>query len=187
MERATHGPARIRHHRLRHDRRVPHPGDQRDRRARGWSAAFEPVAEPTPPRSPAGRGATARSTTTSTACWPIPGLDVVCVCTPSGAHLEPAVAAARAGKHVVVEKPLEITLPRCDAIIDACDAAGVRLCTIFPSRFTPANLALKDGDRRRPVRPADAGRHLRASGGGPRSTTTRAAGAAPGSSTAAAR
>ena len=50
----------------------------------------------------------------------IPGLDVVCICTPSGAHLEPAVQAAHAGKHVVVEKPLEITLARCDAIIDAC-------------------------------------------------------------------
>ena len=43
----------------------------------------------------------------------------------------------------MVEKPLEITLPRCDAIIEACDAAGVRLCTIFPSRFSAANLALK--------------------------------------------
>jgi UDP-N-acetyl-2-amino-2-deoxyglucuronate dehydrogenase len=73
-----------------------------------------------------------------------PGLDVVCVCTPSGAHMEAAVRAARAGKHVVVEKPLEITLPRCDAIISACDAAKVRLCTIFPSRFTPANLRLKE-------------------------------------------
>jgi predicted dehydrogenase len=72
-----------------------------------------------------------------------PGLDVVCVCTPSGAHMEPAVQAAKAGKHVVVEKPLEITLSRCDAIIDACDKAGVRLCTIFPSRFTDANLRLK--------------------------------------------
>jgi predicted dehydrogenase len=72
-----------------------------------------------------------------------PGLDVVCVCTPSGAHLEPAVSAAKAGKHVVVEKPLEITLERCDAIIAACDGANVRLCTIFPSRFSPANLALK--------------------------------------------
>jgi len=72
-----------------------------------------------------------------------PGLDVVCVCTPSGAHLDPAVKAARAGKHVVVEKPLEITLPRCDAIISACDESGVRLCTIFPSRFSAANIALK--------------------------------------------
>src|SRR5205807_5034359 len=41
-------------------------------------------------------------------------VDVVIVTTPSGAHLEPAVAAAQAGKHVVVEKPLEITLARCD-------------------------------------------------------------------------
>ncbi len=90
-----------------------------------------------------------------------PGVDVVCVCTPSGAHLEPAVAAAKAGKHVVVEKPLEITLPRCDAIIDACDAPGVRLCTIFPSRFTAANFALKEAIDAGPVRPADAGRHLR--------------------------
>ena len=72
-----------------------------------------------------------------------PGLDIVCVCTPSGAHLDPAARAAAAGKHVVVEKPLEITLARCDAIIAACDAANVRLCTIFPSRFSPANLALK--------------------------------------------
>ena len=73
-----------------------------------------------------------------------PGLDVVCICTPSGAHLEPAIKSARAGKHVVVEKPLEITLFRCDAIIEACDNAGVRLCTIFPSRFGAANLRLKE-------------------------------------------
>ena len=79
-----------------------------------------------------------------------PGLDVVCVCTPSGAHLDPAVRSARAGKHVVVEKPLEITVARCDAIIKACDDSGVRLCAIFPSRFSPANVALKaaiDGGR----------------------------------------
>jgi predicted dehydrogenase len=73
-----------------------------------------------------------------------PGLDVVCICTPSGAHMEAAVRAAQAGKHVVVEKPLEITLPRCDAIIDECDKASVRLCTIFPSRFTAANNRLKE-------------------------------------------
>jgi UDP-N-acetyl-2-amino-2-deoxyglucuronate dehydrogenase len=72
-----------------------------------------------------------------------PGLDVVSVCTPSGAHLDPAVKAAQAGKHVVVEKPMEITVPRCDAIIRACDQAGVRLGAIFPSRFSKANLALK--------------------------------------------
>src|SRR5437763_908489 len=70
-------------------------------------------------------------------------IDIVIVTTPSGAHLEPAVAAARAGKHVVVEKPLEITPERCDRIIAACDQGGVKLCTIFPSRFGDANRALK--------------------------------------------
>ena len=64
-----------------------------------------------------------------------PDVDVVTICTPSGAHLEPAVAAAKAGKHVIVEKPLEVTLSRCDKIIDACRRAGVVLSTIFPSRF----------------------------------------------------
>ena len=67
---------------------------------------------------------------------------VVNICTPSGAHLDPAVAAARAGKHVVVEKPLEITLERCDRMIEACRSHAVQLCTIFPSRFSDANMAL---------------------------------------------
>jgi predicted dehydrogenase len=70
-------------------------------------------------------------------------IHIVIVTTPSGAHLEPAVAAAQAGKHVVVEKPLEITPERCDRIIDACRRNGVLLATIFPSRFGDANQALK--------------------------------------------
>ncbi|MGW8257793.1 MAG: Gfo/Idh/MocA family protein, partial [Thermoguttaceae bacterium] len=53
-----------------------------------------------------------------------PAVDVVSIGTPSGAHLDPAVAAARAGKHVIVEKPLEITLRRCDKIISECEKAG---------------------------------------------------------------
>src|SRR5205085_3652575 len=72
-----------------------------------------------------------------------PGVDAVIITTPSGAHLDPALAAAAAGKHVVVEKPLEITGPRCQQIIDACDRHRVQLCTIFPSRFGDANTALK--------------------------------------------
>ncbi len=70
-------------------------------------------------------------------------LHVVNICTPSGAHMEPAVAAAEAKKHVVVEKPLEITLDRCDRIIAACERNKVMLCTIFPSRFADANVVLK--------------------------------------------
>jgi predicted dehydrogenase len=72
-----------------------------------------------------------------------PDLDVVIITTPSGAHTEPAVAAAAAGKHVVVEKPLEVTLERCDQIIEACERHRVQLCTIFPSRFADANVALR--------------------------------------------
>jgi UDP-N-acetyl-2-amino-2-deoxyglucuronate dehydrogenase len=56
-----------------------------------------------------------------------PGLDAVCICTPSGMHLEPALAAAQAGKAVVVEKPLEVTLDRCDRIIETCSRRKVPL------------------------------------------------------------
>ena len=79
-----------------------------------------------------------------------PGVEVVTVGTPSGAHTEPAVAAARAGKHLIVEKPLEITLARCDQIIEACQKAGVVLSTIFPSRFHDSSRQMKkavDGGR----------------------------------------
>ena len=72
-----------------------------------------------------------------------PDVDIVTICTPSGAHMEPAVAAAKAGKHVIVEKPLEITLKRCDKIIQACDKAGVTLASIFPSRFHESSQLLK--------------------------------------------
>jgi predicted dehydrogenase len=70
-------------------------------------------------------------------------IHAVTVGTPSGAHMDPAVAAARAGKHVIVEKPLEITLKKCDKIIDACDKAGVKLGSIFPSRFHDSSKLLK--------------------------------------------
>lgn len=62
-------------------------------------------------------------------------VDVVTICTPSGAHLEPGLAAIRAGKHLIVEKPLEITLKRCDKLIDEAKKKKVVLSTIFPSRF----------------------------------------------------
>jgi UDP-N-acetyl-2-amino-2-deoxyglucuronate dehydrogenase len=77
-------------------------------------------------------------------------VDIVTIGTPSGAHKDPAVAAAKAGKHVIVEKPLEITLARCDAIIRACEKSDVKLSTIFPSRFHESSLEMKraiDGKR----------------------------------------
>jgi predicted dehydrogenase len=72
-----------------------------------------------------------------------PKVDVVVIGTPSGAHMDPAVATAKAGKHVIVEKPLEITLKRCDAIIRACEKAGVTLSTIFPSRFHDSSIEMR--------------------------------------------
>ena len=72
-----------------------------------------------------------------------PDVDVVTITTPSGAHLEPAVAAARAGKHVIVEKPLEITLRRCDRIIRECEKHDVKLATVFQSRFHESSLEMR--------------------------------------------
>ncbi len=72
-----------------------------------------------------------------------PAVDVVSICSPSGAHMEPALAAARAGKHVIVEKPLEVTVARCDRIIRECEKHDVSLATIFPSRFHESSRLLK--------------------------------------------
>ncbi len=73
-----------------------------------------------------------------------PEVDVVSICTPSGVHLEPAVAAADAGKHVMVEKPVEVTTERIDRIVDACRRAGVTLGAIFPRRFFDTSRILKE-------------------------------------------
>ncbi len=70
-------------------------------------------------------------------------LDVVCITTPSGAHLEPALAAVRAGKHLVVEKPIEITTERADELLRAADAAGVLVSPIFQARFGEGARTLK--------------------------------------------
>jgi len=72
-----------------------------------------------------------------------PDVQAVSICTPSGVHLDPAVAAAEAGKHVIVEKPLEITTERCDQIISACEKAGVRLTVTFQSRFHESSKLMK--------------------------------------------
>jgi len=61
-------------------------------------------------------------------------LDVVSICTPSGLHSKMAVAAAEAGKHVLSEKPLAITLPQADAMIEACREHNVKLGCIFQRR-----------------------------------------------------
>lgn len=72
-----------------------------------------------------------------------PRLDIVVVATPSGLHLEAAVAAIGHHKHVIVEKPLEVTVARCDQIIDLARQHDVRLGGIFQSRYYGASQTLK--------------------------------------------
>ncbi|GAB4221930.1 MAG: Gfo/Idh/MocA family oxidoreductase [Spirochaetales bacterium] len=72
-----------------------------------------------------------------------PGLEIVTVCTPSGTHMEAAVQAAQAGKHLIVEKPIEITLERIDTIIEACEKNGVTLSGVFMSRYYEGAKLLK--------------------------------------------
>ncbi len=62
-------------------------------------------------------------------------VDIVNICTPSGTHADLAVKAARAGKHLIVEKPLDITLKQADRIIAAAQENDVKLTGIFPYRF----------------------------------------------------
>ncbi len=71
-------------------------------------------------------------------------IDIVTIATPSGLHMEPTIAAAKAGKHVVCEKPVEITLERIDAMIDAHAKAGTRLGGIFPYRFNDMMVPLRE-------------------------------------------
>jgi UDP-N-acetyl-2-amino-2-deoxyglucuronate dehydrogenase len=72
-----------------------------------------------------------------------PDLEIVCVCTPSGMHLEPALVAAKAGKHLMIEKPIEINLQRTDELIAACAESGVKLAVIFQNRFAEDYQKLK--------------------------------------------
>jgi len=64
-------------------------------------------------------------------------VDAVSVCTPSGLHGVVAMAAARCGKHVMCEKPIEITLPKIDEMVRVCSDAGVKLGVIFQRRTSP--------------------------------------------------
>ena len=70
-------------------------------------------------------------------------LDLVTICTPSGMHSQHGVAAARAGKHVITEKPMSITLEQADALVQACDAAGVQLFVVKQNRLNPSVQLLK--------------------------------------------
>ncbi len=72
-----------------------------------------------------------------------PAVDAISICTPGGCHRDDVLKAAAAGRHVIVEKPLEVTAGRCREMVEACDRANVRLATVFQSRFHPDAARLK--------------------------------------------
>lgn len=64
-------------------------------------------------------------------------IDIVCICTPSGFHAALAVEVAKARKHIVIEKPIAMTLEDTDEIINACNENNVKLSVVHPNRFRP--------------------------------------------------
>lgn len=73
-----------------------------------------------------------------------PDIDVVTICTPHYLHAHMTLEAAAAGKHVLVEKPMAITVEEADRMIAACQEAGVKLGVVFQSRFDPLAHKLKE-------------------------------------------
>src|SRR3990170_1275624 len=70
-------------------------------------------------------------------------IEAVIITSPHRAHLPQALAAAAAGKHVYIEKPMAVSVAECDAILAACASAGVQLTVNFVTRFREAPLAMK--------------------------------------------
>ncbi|MFN8523783.1 MAG: Gfo/Idh/MocA family oxidoreductase [Chloroflexota bacterium] len=82
-------------------------------------------------------------------------VDVVCVCVPTGLHAEIGCRVARSGKHVITEKPIDVSLAAADRLIQACEENGVKLAVISQMRFLPGvqrvREALTSGDLGTPL------------------------------------
>lgn len=70
-------------------------------------------------------------------------ISAVSIVTPDFAHTQPAIAAARAGKHVLIEKPLATTVQECEQIIAQVDQAGIKLMVDFHNRWSPPFAGIK--------------------------------------------
>lgn len=66
------------------------------------------------------------------------GCDAVTICTPSGLHPQHGILAANAGKHVICEKPMAISLKTADELVHACDSSGVHLFVVKQNRLNPS-------------------------------------------------
>ncbi len=67
-----------------------------------------------------------------------PDVDAVCICTPSGLHTQQAISTMRAGKSIVVEKPMSLSLADADRLIETAEQTGAKVCVISQFRFSPA-------------------------------------------------
>jgi len=72
-----------------------------------------------------------------------PDIDVVNICTPSGLHAGMAIEAMRAGKHVIVEKPMALSLADANAMIRTAEETGRKLCVVLQNRYNPPMQDLK--------------------------------------------
>ena len=70
-------------------------------------------------------------------------IDAVSICTPNGTHADVGIAAALAGKHVLVEKPIDVSLEKADKLIRVCQAQGVKLGVIFQRRYSEGVATLR--------------------------------------------
>lgn len=73
-----------------------------------------------------------------------PGIEVVSILTPSGLHAEQAIKAAEEGRHVVVEKPMALTLESAEEMIKACDRNSVKLFVVKQNRYNKPILKLRE-------------------------------------------
>lgn len=76
------------------------------------------------------------------AIWNDPSIDAVIVLTPPNVHLEMVSSAAQVGKHVLLEKPLDISPQRSTRLVETAEAAGIKLGIVLQHRFRPISLAL---------------------------------------------
>ena len=72
-----------------------------------------------------------------------PEIDAVCICTPSGMHGQMCIDAARAGKHILCEKPIEITTEKLDQLVEEVEKSGVKMVCVFQRRFAPIPVKVK--------------------------------------------
>lgn len=73
-----------------------------------------------------------------------PDVDIVCVCVPSGIHGEICIDTAKAGKAIVCEKPMEITVEKIEEVIAVVEETGVKMQCIFQRRMMPAAIYIRE-------------------------------------------